>query len=502
MDLLGRSINHYHITEQLGEGGMAIVYKAFDTHLERDVAVKVIRTDQFAPAILEKILKRFEREAKVVGKLSHPNIVGVIDYGEFEGSPYLVMPYLDGGTLKFHLNRHSRLPWQEAVRLLLPVADALQYAHEHNVLHRDVKPSNILLTDAGQPMLTDFGVAKVLEGDEGNTLTGTGVGLGTPEYMAPEQWQGQFSAQSDIYSLGVVLYEMIAGVRPYTADTPAAVLIKQITGPLRQPRDLVPDLPEKVERLLYKALAIKPEDRYENMGLFASVIRSLEKTHLNGDTVTHPPVKIDTSATVDEIDLQRTIEDSVPPIIIPPLIPMERPFNLTEDYAKIPIKLENNSAKKFWISCVIASIGWIIPMVGFQFFSISIVVFVSFYFWGGLFLGLALLKLIKIKWYQILGICACIGTPIYLGWFYFGVKFELISYIFVGVSIGFLCLISNEIKWWRIFAIAIIWELIPFSLYLHYWIGWGSFTGIFFLGLVCSILTLLLFRNLQPKVKH
>jgi serine/threonine protein kinase len=261
--LIGQSIGRYHILEQLGEGGMATVYKAFDTRLERDVAIKVIRRNAFPVEQHELVLKRFEREAKALAKLNHPNIVGVIDYGEYEDSPYLVMPYFPGGTLKERLGKP--VPWQDAVRLLLPIAHALQFAHEQGILHRDVKPSNILITRSGEPMLSDFGIAKILEGGETTALTGTGVGVGTPEYMAPEQWTGMACLQSDVYSLGVIFYELITGRKPYVADTPAAILLKQATEPFPRPIQYVPDLPEKVERILLKALAHAPEDRYQTM---------------------------------------------------------------------------------------------------------------------------------------------------------------------------------------------------------------------------------------------
>lgn len=144
----------------------------------------------------------------------------MIDYGEHQGSPYLVMEYMPGGTLKQKLGKS--IPWQNAVKLLIPIAEALEYAHEQKIIHRDIKPSNILLMQKGQPMLTDFGIAKLLETEETFTLTSTGVGVGTPEYMVPEQWAGQTIPQSDIYSLGFVLYEMVTGRKPYIADTPAA----------------------------------------------------------------------------------------------------------------------------------------------------------------------------------------------------------------------------------------------------------------------------------------
>jgi serine/threonine protein kinase len=172
--LTGQSLGRYHILEQLGEGGMATVYKAYDTRLERDVAVKIIRKSAFSAEVLERMLKRFEREAKALARLTHPNIVGVMDYGEYEGSPYLVMPYFPGGTLKQYLGKS--VPWQDAASLLLPIARALQFAHEQGIIHRDVKPSNILITLSGEPMLSDFGIAKILESEETTTLTGTGVG--------------------------------------------------------------------------------------------------------------------------------------------------------------------------------------------------------------------------------------------------------------------------------------------------------------------------------------
>src|SRR5512137_2441323 len=212
-DFTGLYFDRYHILESLGEGGMASVYKAFDTRLERDVAVKIIRTDMFIPAVLQQVLKRFEREAKSLAKLSHPNIVSIIDYGEHEGVPYLVMEYLPGGSLKDRLSG-QHMPWQDSFQLLLPIARALQFSHQQRIIHRDVKPSNILITLSDEPMLSDFGIARILESEGSTALTGTGVGIGTPEYMAPEQWTGEASPQSDMYSLGVVTYEMLTGRKP------------------------------------------------------------------------------------------------------------------------------------------------------------------------------------------------------------------------------------------------------------------------------------------------
>ena len=183
------------------------------------------------------------------------------------------MEYLPGGTLKQFAGKP--LPYDQAARLLAPVARALEAAHQKNLIHRDIKPGNILLTEGGQPMVSDFGIAKILDVEGGNTLTSTNVAIGTPEYMAPEQWLNQISPQSDIYALGVVFYELVTGQRPYTADTPAAVFLKQSNDPLPRPRSFVPGLPEEVEKVLYKALAKKPEERYASMGEFAAALEGL-----------------------------------------------------------------------------------------------------------------------------------------------------------------------------------------------------------------------------------
>lgn len=252
---------------------MAVVYKAYDTRLERDVAIKIIRSGAFPSDTLNEILKRFEREAKSLAKLSHPNIVKVYDYGEHEGEPYLVMEYLPGGTLKKLLDKPN--PWREALNLILPVARGVAYAHQRGVLHRDIKPANVLITDAGEPMLSDFGIAKVFGSEQSTTLTGSGMAIGTPDYMAPEQWMGSTSPQSDLYSLAIVLYEMVTGRKPYKADTPAELLIKQATEPVPNPRQFAADLPESIEQVLVKALAKEPGNRFDSVDVFISALDGL-----------------------------------------------------------------------------------------------------------------------------------------------------------------------------------------------------------------------------------
>jgi len=276
--LIGQSIGRYRIFAQLGEGGMATVYRAFDTRLEREVAFKVILPSHHGAP---KFLARFEREAKALARLSHPHIVKILDYGEHEGLPYLVMEYVPAGTLKARLGKP--IPSPAAAGLLAPIARALEYAHGRKIIHRDVKPSNILFTEAGQPMLSDFGVAKVLEAEETWDLTGTGVGVGTPEYMAPEQAMGKSADHRvDIYALGIVFYELVTGRTPFQADTPLAVLLKHVNDPLPRPRDLVREIPTDVEQVIFKALAKQAKDRFQGMDAFAETLEKLARRERSG----------------------------------------------------------------------------------------------------------------------------------------------------------------------------------------------------------------------------
>ena len=208
--------------------------------------------------------ERFRREAKALAKLNHPNIVKALDYGVHEGAPYLVMEYIDGVTLK---DVKKPLRVDAAVRLLRPVAEALEYVHGQGLLHRDIKPSNIMITRDERVILTDFGIVKwMVDEDDPYTLTGTGLGIGTPEYMAPEQGRGQkIDARSDAYSLTVVFYELITGVKPYRGETPVDILIKQANDPIPDPREIVPELNPSVKRFLNCAMAKKPEARYPTM---------------------------------------------------------------------------------------------------------------------------------------------------------------------------------------------------------------------------------------------
>ncbi|MBI9044578.1 MAG: SUMF1/EgtB/PvdO family nonheme iron enzyme [Anaerolineaceae bacterium] len=284
-DYTGKYIGRYHIREQLGEGGMAVVYRAFDTNLERDVAVKFIRTGQIGADYQDQMLKRFEREAKALAKFDHPNIIGVHEFGNYEGVPYLVMQYQPGGTLKDISGKP--MDCREAVIFTRKLANALSYAHNRKVIHRDIKPANVLITEEGEPKITDFGIAKILDTNQSTVLTRTGMGIGTPEYMAPEQFLGKnIDGRADIYALGVVLYELVTGRRPYQADTPAAVMIKQTTEALPSPLEFNPMVGEELENVIVKALAKEPEHRYQSMGEFSEALQGL----LHGNKSASAPV--------------------------------------------------------------------------------------------------------------------------------------------------------------------------------------------------------------------
>lgn len=257
----GENVGPYRIIEQLGQGGMATVFKAYHPALDRYVAIKVLH-----PAFKEDadFLARFQREARIVAKLEHPHIVPVYDFSEHKGMAYLVMRYVEGETLKAHLTGEP-LHSERILEILKPVADALAYAHEQGVLHRDIKPSNIMLTPEGGIYLTDFGLARMAQSGEA-TLTRQDMMIGTPQYMSPEQAKGEkVDERTDIYSLGVVLFEMLTGRVPFSADTPYAVVHDHIYTPLPLPTTIKPDIFPALERVLLKALAKEKDDRYQKV---------------------------------------------------------------------------------------------------------------------------------------------------------------------------------------------------------------------------------------------
>ncbi|HET7089323.1 MAG TPA: ABC transporter substrate-binding protein [Anaerolineae bacterium] len=273
-DLSGTTLGKYQLIERLGRGGMADVYKGYQPGLDRYVAVKVLH-----PHLSEDpdFITRFRREAKSVADLRHPHIVQVFDFDIQGENYYMVMEYVEGGkTLKQLLQematKGERLPLDRTLDIVARLADALAYAHGLGMVHRDIKPANVLLPSLERPVLSDFGIARLL-GETG--LTGSGVMIGTPAYMSPEQGRGERGdACSDIYALGIVLYEMLTGRPPYDADTPYAVILKHINDPLVPPHAVIGALPEAVERIVLKCLAKHPEDRFASMGELRDALRS------------------------------------------------------------------------------------------------------------------------------------------------------------------------------------------------------------------------------------
>jgi hypothetical protein len=261
--MIGKTIGKYQIVEHLGRGGMAEVYKAYQPALDRYVAVKLMHSFL---AEDQDFLGRFQREAKAIGRLRHANIVQVHDFDFTDGIYYMVMEFIDGYTLKTRLielaNQNKTLPLREALRITRDVAAALDYAHERDMVHRDVKPANVMINKDNQVILTDFGIAKILSGPQ---FTASGAMIGTPAYMSPEQGLGEpGDARSDIYSLGIMLFQMVTGQLPYDADTPLAIVLKHVNNPLPIPSQLNPSMPPDIERIIFKALAKDPDDRYQS----------------------------------------------------------------------------------------------------------------------------------------------------------------------------------------------------------------------------------------------
>lgn len=282
----------YRIIRKIGEGGMGSVYQAVDERLTREVAIKRLNIIDTNPTLVDQIVARFEREAKAMAQFRHPNIVNVFDYGQDESGLYLVIEFMPGGTLRERMGKS--MPAKEAARLLLPIADALSYVHEQGMVHRDIKPANILFDAHNNPMLTDFGVVKLIE-QSGVTLTTAGTGVGTPAYMAPEQMSKDFDHRADQYALGIIFYELVTGKKPYEGNTPLQTLYMHATHALPDPRLFVTDLPQEACDLLKTALAKNRNDRFPNMANFAQALQRIltaeaeDRTMLASEKAVAPP---------------------------------------------------------------------------------------------------------------------------------------------------------------------------------------------------------------------
>ncbi len=283
IDWVGQTLgNRYRIESLLGQGGMSTVYRATDPNLRREVAIKVIHPHLSRDP---EFVRRFEQEAASIAQLRHPNIIQVYDFNHDDKIYYIVLEYIDGQDLKQRLKSSSDsgrvFTVKDAVTIMASICDAVAYAHERGMIHRDLKPANVMLTAKNQPVLTDFGVAKLLDGLD---HTATGAIVGTAKYMSPEQAKGERpDERSDIYSLGVMLYEMIAGRPPFDADTTVAVLMKHVNEPVPDIRQLHRNLPEDVVRILNKALAKDKRDRYQTAFQMAVALKSVQQFPVQGE---------------------------------------------------------------------------------------------------------------------------------------------------------------------------------------------------------------------------
>src|SRR6266567_968913 len=264
--LIGTVLGTCTLQRLVGQGGMGAVFLAQQSRPRRQVAVKVLLPmTPLSPNQLVAFLERFRRETDAAASLEHPNITPVHEYGEQDGLAYLVMPYISGGTLRDELEREGPLHLGKVANYLEQIAAALDFAHDHGVIHRDIKPANILKTQEGRLLLTDFGLVKIVTSDASLQvrLTGAGAPVGTPDYMAPEQVIGEeVDARADLYSLGVILYQMVTGTTPFQGETPMQIAAQHLQVPPPSPQMFRPDLPMAVEQVILRALAKRPSERY------------------------------------------------------------------------------------------------------------------------------------------------------------------------------------------------------------------------------------------------
>src|SRR5579875_849630 len=276
--LVGKTLGQFRIVERIGAGGMATVFKAYQPNLDRYVAIKVLPAYHARDPVF---VQRFVREARAVAKLAHPNIVQIHDFGEVDNITFIVMEYVDSGTLKDRLKQQQRLGVPEAVDFMIQAAEGLDCAHHNGIVHRDVKPANMLLRKDGHLLLSDFGIAKILEGT--TNLTRVGTGIGTPQYMSPEQGTGMaVDRRSDIYSLGIVLFHCLTGQVPFTADNPLSITVKHLNDPLPVEFLRNAGVPAAIEQVIVKMTAKASQDRYQTAEeLIDALTTALAVSHLS-----------------------------------------------------------------------------------------------------------------------------------------------------------------------------------------------------------------------------
>ncbi|MBN1427497.1 MAG: protein kinase [Anaerolineae bacterium] len=330
-DLIGKTLGQYEIISLIGKGGMASVYLARQRSIGRTVAVKVL-----PPHLMndDTFLKRFQREVQAVSRMQHPRVIPVHDYGEDEGIPYIVMAHIEGGSLAQCILEQGALPLDDVVRLVEQIAEGLDYAHQQGVIHRDFKPSNVLLDKGGNAYLLDFGIAKVSQ--ETAQLTGSGI-VGTPTYMAPEMFKQELPTPAvDIYALGVTLYQILSGSTPFEGTTPVQLMYSHLNEPVPDITSVRQDIPETVQIVLDKAMAKRPEDRFMTAGDMANALRQAAE----GETLEFeaPPVVSPEPPQTEVI----SAPEPTPAIAVPQLPVAERtaevlpPNEQTQRQAELP----------------------------------------------------------------------------------------------------------------------------------------------------------------------
>lgn len=333
--MIGRVLNdRYEVVQFVGQGGMAKVYLGFDKVLNRDVAIKILQ-EEFNDN--EQFLNKFKREAQAAGKLSHPHIVNIYDTGNDHDIYYIVMEYVDGGTLKDYINAKGKLSYRESINYALAIASALGQAHKNNIIHRDVKPQNILLTRAKRlPKVADFGIARAITS---STMTMVDETMGSVHYLSPEQARGGYlDARSDLYSLGILLYEMVTGKLPFDSDSPVAVALMQIQEDIVPLREIDSNAPKGLEVIIQNLTAKSPNDRYQDT---LELIEDLKK------------VRADFNAHINRIGAEDTSPTEKIPIIrdeeieqVPKRVPLENNDNFDELREKDKKKKNKDKGKK------------------------------------------------------------------------------------------------------------------------------------------------------------
>ena len=300
-NLVGQTLGKYRIVARLGRGGMAEVYKAYQPGLDRYVGIKVLHSHLVDD---QDFIGRFEREALATGKLRHPNIVQAVDFDRDADTYFMAMEFIDGPTLKDEIKARKTagtpFTYEEISLIFSALGSAIDYAHTRGMVHRDIKPANVMINEEGQVVLTDFGIARIMGATQ---YTQTGALSGTPAYMSPEQGKGQRGdTRSDIYSLGVMLYEMVTGMVPYEADTPFAVIMKHVSEPLPLPTQVKADIPEDVEKVVLKTMAKQPDDRYQSAGEMSRALRDAVGVSPDRNLLNDPLKTVASAPQVEQIE--------------------------------------------------------------------------------------------------------------------------------------------------------------------------------------------------------